>query len=151
MPTRGLPDGRHELSVAVIDAAQNVSTVLDQKISTYNPQRTPIPRGRHSVHAQFVISWSWRGRTTRLRSISSRGLTRRATVRIGCRGRGCPRLKATTARAPAVRGLLRGVAGRDFHAGDRLLITVSAPGRTAEHIELLMRDNRAPRARLLRR
>ena len=75
VPTRGLPDGRHELSVAVIDAAQNVSTVLDQKISTYNPQRTPIPRGRHSVHAQFVISWSWRGRTTRLRSISSRGLT----------------------------------------------------------------------------
>lgn len=150
VPTRGLPDGRHQLTVAVIDAAQNVSPVLDQKITSFNPQHTPVPRSRHSVRAQFVISWSWAGRTTRLRSISVHDLPRRATVRVSCSGRRCPRLAAAAVHGDAVRRLLSALAGARFRAGDRLLITVTAPRRRRERIQLTIRDNRLPRARLLR-
>ncbi|HEY3728745.1 MAG TPA: hypothetical protein VGL51_16330, partial [Solirubrobacteraceae bacterium] len=93
VPTRGFPDGAHELAVTVTDAAQNVSPVLDQTITTSNPQTTPVPRSRRAVHARFVISWSWAGRHTSLRSIKVQKLTRNAHVAVRCLGRGCPRLK----------------------------------------------------------
>ena len=46
VPTAGLPDGGHELAVTVTDAAQNSSTVLDQTITTSNPQTTPVSKLR---------------------------------------------------------------------------------------------------------
>lgn len=148
--TAGLSDGRHELVVAVTDAAQNTAVVFDQRITTSNPQHTPKPRSRHSVRAQFVISWSWTGSTTRLRSISVHNLPRRATVRITCSGRRCPRLAATAARGSVVRRRLRALSGASFRAGDHVVISVTAPRRRRERIELLIRNNRQPRARLLR-
>ena len=61
VPTAGQPDGPHELAVTVADAAGNSSTVLDQTITTSNPQTTPNPSGRAAIHARFVISWHWNG------------------------------------------------------------------------------------------
>jgi hypothetical protein len=151
IPTRGFPDGSHELAVTVTDAAQNGSPVLDQTITTSNPQTTPVPRSRRAVHARFVISWSWNGTRTSLRSITVQKLTRSAHVAVRCLGRGCPRLKVRSASSRHVGTLLRGLRGKRFRAGDRLRITVTQPRRQAERIELQMRDNRLPRARLLKR
>jgi hypothetical protein len=151
VPTSGLPDGRHELAVEVTDAAQNTSTVLDQTITTSNPQTTPSPRSRRAVHARFVISWSWNGNHTLLRSISVQKLPRKAHVSVGCAGRGCPRLKVRSASARHAGKLLRGLGGKRFRAGDKLHITVSAPRHSPERIELRIRDGRLPGARLLRR
>ncbi|MDQ6747964.1 MAG: hypothetical protein M3010_07675 [Candidatus Dormibacteraeota bacterium] len=148
--TSGLSDGGHELAIAVTDAAHNTSTVLDQQISTSNPQVTPVPRRRRSVRAQFVISWSWRAASTRLRSIAVRQLPRGARVTVSCLGRHCPRLKVRSGTGRGVAKLLRSLSGRRLHAGDRLRITVTAPGRRAEHVELSIRDGRIPRARLLK-
>ena len=80
VPTTGLPDGSHELAVTVTDAAGNSSTVLDQNITTSNPQTTPNPSGRRALHARFVISWRWTGTTTLLRSIRVTHLPRNASV-----------------------------------------------------------------------
>jgi hypothetical protein len=151
VPTQGLPDGSHELAVSVGDAAQNGSTVLDQTITTSNPQTTPTPRGGGSVHARFVISWSWNGRHTLLRSIKVQKLTRSAHVAARCLGRGCPRLRVKSASSRRVGKLLRALGGKRFASGNRLRITVSAPHRRAERIELDIRNNRQPRARLLKR
>jgi hypothetical protein len=151
VPTSGLSDGPHELAVTVTDAAQNSSTVLDQHISTSNPQTTPVPRSRRAVHARFVISWSWAGRHTSLRSIKVQKLTRNAHVAVRCLGRGCPRLKVKSASARHVGKLLRGLSGKRFAAGNRLRITITAPHRQPERIELDMRNNRQPTARLLKR
>jgi hypothetical protein len=151
VPTAGLTDGGHELAVTVTDAAQSSSTVLDQTISTSNPQTTPVPRSRRAVHARFVISWSWNGPRTLLRSIKVQKLTRSARVAVRCLGRGCPRLKVRSASSRHVRKLLRGLGNKRFRAGNRLRITVTAPHRTAERIELDMRNNRQPRARLVKR
>jgi hypothetical protein len=151
VPTSGLSDGSHELTVAVGDAAQNSSTVLDQAISTSNPQITPVPRGGRAVHARFVISWSWNGARTLLRSIKVQRLPRGARVSVRCSGRRCPRLKVTSVRVRNIKKLLRGLDGKRFRAGNKLRITVSQPRHTAERIELLMRNNRIPRARLVKR
>jgi hypothetical protein len=151
IPTAGLADGGHELAVNVTDAAQNSSTVLDQTITTSNPQTTPTPRSRRAVHARFVISWSWNGPHTELRSIKVQKLTRSARVAVRCLGRGCPRLKVKSAGSRHVGRLLRALGGKRFRAGNRLRITVTAPHRQAERIELDMRNNRQPRARLVKR
>jgi hypothetical protein len=151
VPTAGLPDGPHELAVTVTDAAQNSSPVLDQTITTSNPQTTPVPRSGRAVHARFVISWSWSGNHTTLRSIKVQKLTSHAKVAVRCLGRGCPRLRVRSATAHRVGKLLRNLDGKRFRAGDKLHITVTARGRTPERIELQMRGNRLPQARLLKR
>lgn len=149
VPTGGLHDGRHELSVSVTDAAQNTSTVLDQTITTSNPTLTPVPRSRRAVHARFLISWRWRGLRTTVRAISVRRLPRGARIAVRCRGRGCPTLRPRAARAGSVPRLLGALQGRRFYAGDRLLITVTAPRRRPERIEILIRNDKLPSARLL--
>jgi hypothetical protein len=151
VPTAGLPDGRHELAVTVTDAARNSSTVLDQTITTSNPQTTPAPSGRRTLHARFTISWRWSGATTVLRSIRVAKLPRNAHVAVRCAGRRCPRIRAGASGPRRVATLLHRLGGRRFRAGQRLLITVTAPRRRAERIELQIRDGRLPRARLLKR
>jgi hypothetical protein len=148
IPTGDLPDGSHELTVKVIDAAGNVATVLDTTITTSNPLVTPRPR--KGVRAQFVIKWHWAGKRTTLRSIAVRGVPRRGRVLVACSGRGCPRLRVRSATAARVRRLLSGLSGRAFRAGDRVTLTVTAPRENAERIQLTIEDNQIPRARLLR-
>jgi hypothetical protein len=148
VPTAGLPDGPHRLTVTVADAAQNVATVLDQLIRTSNPQTTPRPT--RGVKARFVISWDWATRTTLLRSIEARRLPRSARVSVRCLGPHCPRLHVRRASGRHVRGLLHALGGRRFRAGDRILLTVRQPHRRAERIVLLIRRGRIPRARLRR-
>jgi hypothetical protein len=147
--TSGLPDGPHQLSTTVYDAAGNVASVRDETIHTFNPQYTPV--ASRGVRAQFVISWRWLGKHTTLRLIRVRRLPRRAHVSVRCAGRGCPRLKVTSVGATRIKRLLDGLRGRRFAVGDRLLINVSAPHRRTERIELRIRDNRSPKARLIRR
>ena len=150
VPTGGLPDGAHRLAVTVTDAAANSTTVLDQTITTSNPQRPPVPRSHRAVRARFVISWHWSGATTLLRQITAANLPRRGRITVACRGPRCPRLGARAATTHAAT-LLRRLSGRRLHAGDRMFITVTAPRRTAERIELDIRTGRRPAARLLTR
>lgn len=150
VPTRRLPDGRHRLTVIVSDAAGDAATVLDQYISTFNPQITPAPRGPGRVRARFVLSWHWSGRHTTLRSVTVRRLPGGARMAISCHGHGCPPGVATVASGSgAVKRALSGIHDRRFRAGDRILITVTAPGRRPDRILIRIRSGRIPRARLL--
>ena len=150
VPTRGLPDGRHRLTVTVTDAAGDTASVFDRYISTYNPQVTPAPRGPRRVRARSVLSWRWNGRRATLLRAGVRGLPANAAVSVRCTGRGCP-LGATRARGGnAVKRALRRLGGRNFSAGDRVYVTVTAPHRHPERIVLWIRDGQIPAARLLR-
>lgn len=151
VPTAGLPDGRHELSVSITDAAGNTSTVLDQEITTSNPQTTPAPKGRGALRARFVISWSWSGATTRLRRVTVSRLPRAAGVTVTCSGKACPKLKPRHVNAPRVKTLLRALNGRRFRAGDILHLTVSERHHRPERITLTFRAGTEPLARLLTR
>jgi hypothetical protein len=149
VPTRGLPDGRHHLTVAVTDAAGDTATVFDGYISTYNPQLTPLPRGRRGVRAGFVLSWRWKGRRTKLLAVHVRKLPPDSTVAMVCRGRGCHDLATQASGANGVRRALSRLGGRRFAAGNRLYITVTAPRRRAERIVIRIRNGRIPSAQLL--
>jgi hypothetical protein len=149
VPTRGLPDGRHHLAVLVSDAAGDTATVFDGYISTYNPQLTPIPRGPGRVRARFVLSWRWSGGRTKLLSAQVRHLPSDSTVSMLCRGRGCSHLATQASGANGVKRALRRLGGRRFTAGDRLYVTVTAPGRRAERIVVRIRNGRIPTASLL--
>jgi hypothetical protein len=151
VPTAGLPDGPHQLVVTVTDAAGNASSVFDQTIISSNPQVTPKPASPAAVHAQFVISWHWLRGTTVIRRISIRHLPRRATVRVSCSGRRCPRVRPRREGARKVRRLLSALRGKRFHPGETLHLTVTQPGHRAERIEVLIRNNKMPTARSLTR
>jgi len=150
VPTAGLADGSHELAVTVTDAAGNSSTVLDETITTSNPQTTPRPGGRRALHAQFTISWRWNGATTFLRSIRVKHLLRNARVSVRCVGKHCPRLGGTAKGPRRVSVLLKRLGGRRLRAGQSLLITVTAPHHRAERIALDILNGRKPAARLLK-
>jgi hypothetical protein len=154
--TASLPDGSHELSVKVIDAAGNVATVFNQTITTANAPVSPTtssplvtPRPAKGVRARVVMNWRWTGGRTALRSIAVRKLPRGAGLRVSCAGRGCPRLRPRSATGTGLRRLLAGLRGKTFRAGDRLLLTVSASHLKSERIQVTIRDNRIPQARLL--
>ncbi len=151
VPTRRLPDGRHRLTVTVTDAAGDTATVFDRYISTYNPQVTPVPRGRRRVRARLALSWRWNGRRTALLGVRVRDLPSNAAVSIHCSGRGCPHPASQARGGNNVKRALRGLGGRSFSAGDRLYITLTAPRRRAERIVLRIRNGQIPAARLLAR
>lgn len=148
VPTTGLSDGKHELAVTVIDAASNSSTVFDQEISTSNPVLTPKPRNRHVVQTRFRIRWHWHGTRTQVLRIAVAHLPRSAHVAVRCAGRSCPRLHVRSVSAARIGWLLSALRGLRLHAGDRLLLTVSAPRRGTERIELKIRNGRKPAARV---
>jgi hypothetical protein len=150
IPTSGLPDGKHVLAVSVSDAAGNSSPVLDQTITTSNPQTTPAPSGRRALHARFVISWRWSGATTLLRSVRVQRMPRNGRLSVRCIGKHCPKLRASAKGPRRAAALLRKLAGRRLRAGQSLLITVSAPHHAAERIALRIRKGLKPSAHLLR-
>jgi hypothetical protein len=148
VPTAGLPDGAHRLTVTVVDAASNLATVLDQNITTFNPAITPLPR--RSLKARFVISWRWSPNSTLLRSITTRKLPPRARVTLRCAGL-CPRLRVHSVPARNIKRLLRALRDHRFHAGDKLHLTVTERHHRTERIELAIRAGKIPRATLVGR
>jgi hypothetical protein len=150
--TAGLVDGRHQLTVAVTDAAQNTSTVLNETITTRQSGTgtvlTPPPKPHH-VRAKLVIVSHYSGDHTRLVSIDAHGLPHNAQIAVRCRGRGCPRPSARTASTRRVRGLWRALTHEVFAAGDRVIFTIAAPGLLPERSELVIRKDAKPVAKRL--
>jgi hypothetical protein len=147
VPTAKLPDGNHQLVVSVTDAAGNTTTALRRTISTDNPELTPRPA--HGLRARFAISWRWARTITELRTISASRLPRSARVAASCTGKQCPSLPSASVPAADVTSLERRLRGLHLHPGDALLLTVTAPHRTAERIRLTIRKGARPEARLV--
>ena len=65
-----------------------------------------------------------------------------------CTGRGCPmtRRSATARHVKVLEGRLKGTR---YRAGDRILITISAPGHVSERALVKVRNGRLPVAALL--
>jgi hypothetical protein len=107
----------------------------------------PTPRAPHHVKVRLTMTWTWSGGHTRLFEVGANRVPRRAAVTVTCRGRGCP-AKARVA-SVHVRRLLKSLAGLSYSAGDRIFITIRAPGEVAERVELWIRFGRKPRVKLL--
>jgi hypothetical protein len=147
VPTAKLPDGTHSLAVSVTDAAGNTTTALRRTISTDNPELTPRPG--HGLRARFSISWRWARTSTELRTIAASRLPRSARVAVACTGPQCPSLPSGSVHGSGVATLERRLGGLRLHPGDALLLTVTAPHRSAERIRLTIRKGARPQARLV--
>jgi hypothetical protein len=112
----------------------------------------PIPprgsRAHPRVRVKIRISWTYNGARTRIHKVQVSRLPRGARITVKCTGRGCP-MKRRSARAAHLRILVHHLDGSVYHAGDLLLITVTAPGHVSERALVKIRDGRLPVAALL--
>jgi hypothetical protein len=103
------------------------------------------------LRIKVAISWTWDRATTRLRKATVGSFPGRTQLLLQCRGRGCPRHPKAAATGPrGLHRLLRELEGRRYRAGDRLLISLNAPGYRAERAEIDFRWGRLPAIKLLR-
>ncbi|HET9125224.1 MAG TPA: hypothetical protein VFN65_10105 [Solirubrobacteraceae bacterium] len=150
VPTAGLSDGRHRLTVALSDAAQNTATVLRRSIITSNPVISPRPRRPFEVATRLALGWVFAAGRTRVDSARALGLPARGTVAVSCRGRRCPRLALGEAPVARIGRLWAELEHVTLHPGDRLDLTLSAPQRRPEPIQFRIRAGRTPTVHLLR-
>jgi hypothetical protein len=115
------------------------------------PIPTPKPRVR-ALRIKLTVSWTWNRATTRVGKIKVGTFPWRTKLALQCKGRGCPRHRGKDV-AKGIRGvhkLLHALIGRRYRAGDKLFITLQAPGYRQERAELDFRWGRKPSVRLLR-
>jgi hypothetical protein len=118
------------------------------------PVPTPIPvppkhkGGRRRVRVKLTIRWTWNHRRTRMESVVVGKLPRHATITLRCSGPGCP-MTVRRAKAGHLRVFRHRLVGTTYRAGDRLLITVAAPGQVPERARVTIRHARKPLAALL--
>jgi hypothetical protein len=107
------------------------------------PTATKLPR----LRVRIVMHWTWDYAVTRLHRIAVPRMPRHATFSIKCTGHGCRGRERVGTRK--LGRLFRKLDGHEYHAGDRILITITERGHKAERIEVEIRNGRGPRARLL--
>jgi hypothetical protein len=115
------------------------------------PIPTPKPRAR-TLRVRLTISWTFDRSTTRLRKVKVGTFPGRTKLQIQCKGRGCPRHRGKDI-AKGIRGvhnLLHALVGRRYRAGNKVILTLKAPGYRQERAELDIRWGAKPKARLLR-
>jgi hypothetical protein len=119
------------------------TTTIPQPIA---PSR---PRAR-LLHVRVMFTWHWLRARTRLSKILITRLPRRATVHITCRGRGrgCA-ARGVSAKRTGVRRLIRSLTGRVYRAGDRISVSVTAPGYQPIRARITIRYNEVPTTEVL--
>jgi len=107
------------------------------------------PHRKHQLAVKIVIKWHWNHGHTRLVWVKIGRAPRRTALAISCRGRGCPahKLRATAATLHRHHRIVR--SGNLYRAGDRLLLSLTAPHWRAERARITIRNNRKPLVRLL--
>jgi hypothetical protein len=109
----------------------------------------PATGSGRRIRVEILMKWRWHGTHTRLRKVRWVGrFPARATVRVACHGRRCPRRLGKVGHRH-LRALMRLLEARVFHPGQRLTITVSAPGWIAERAQVTIRNGALPLAKLL--
>jgi hypothetical protein len=97
------------------------------------------------VGAGIAHLWANKGRRTWVLSLRLTRLTRGATVRVTCKGRGCPfRAVRRTARAGGTLDLKPLFEKRRLGAGTVVTVRVEMPGMTAKVATFKMRRGKAP-------
>jgi hypothetical protein len=119
-------------------------------VTTPTSTSIPEPTTPHELAVSLQMSWTWNAATTRLHGTKLGRLPGRTQIFVQCRGKGCPGKHNVSADgAGNVRRLLRRLHGRRYHAGDRVLIILKAPGYLPERALVKIRDGRLPRVTLL--
>lgn len=118
------------------------------------PTPTPAPSAKHPkpLRIKLAISWTWDRAETRLRKAKVGSFPGKTRLTVGCKGHGCPRhMSKVTAKGPrAVHRLLHRLWGGHYRAGNKILVTLVAPGWRDEKAEIDIRWGNLPKIKLLR-
>jgi hypothetical protein len=118
------------------------------------PVPTPVPQPRkHSrvLDARLALRWTWRFGHTWLEREKLGRVPARTGIAVRCVGTGCPRpLHAAAHGERRLRRALHGLLGHRYRSGDRLLLTLTAPGWKPERVQVTIRTSHKPAIRLLR-
>lgn len=110
----------------------------------------PVPKKPHELAVRVVFDWNWSRAVTRLDAVHISSYPGRLQVFVRCSGPRCPAKRDISARgARNVRRLLRALRGTHYRAGDKLRLTLKAPGYLPERALVKIRNGREPRIRLL--
>ncbi|HEX4010938.1 MAG TPA: hypothetical protein VHX62_13055 [Solirubrobacteraceae bacterium] len=117
------------------------------------PVSVPVPRpspASRALRVKLVIAWTWNRSRTWLRSVSVGRFPATTRLAVRCEGSGCPRPAVARASGPRrLRGLLHGLRGRGYRAGDRLLLWLQAPSWRPERARIAIRWGHLPLITLL--
>lgn len=138
-----------DLDVFAASRSEQLVEIERQLTAEPPPVTQTVPPPKHSKHRRYVrvkIPYRYRYRYGRTLIVWMRfdRLSHRAKVRLTCSGRGCP-WRSRTDSWRHLRRLERSISNRWFRAGDRLMITVSEPGRVAERVGLRFRVGAKPK------
>jgi len=125
-----------------------VTARTDPTVRVPVDSQLPTSHRRRELKVKIVISWTWNHARTRLVRIRVGRLPRHSTITVACSGKGC-RARAYAADQRHLASLLKALDGTRYHAEDRLLIVVRAPGRSAQRVEVIIRNGRVPAYKLL--
>jgi len=118
------------------------SPVVTTPMTTPVPEPAPSPR---ELRVKLSIGWTWNRAQTWLRRVTVASLPGTTELSLRCEGRGCPRPRRDFAGgSKAVHRLLRRIVGRRYRAGDRLLLTLTAPGWLSERAQIRFRWGQLP-------
>jgi hypothetical protein len=109
----------------------------------------PRPKTPHKLAVKILLRWTWSHRRTRLVRITVGRVPAHTAFSITCRGGGCPAHKLHVAGAALQKHRRSLRAGKVYRAGDRLLVSLSAPSWRAERARIMIRNGRKPGMRLL--
>lgn len=121
--------GRPQVTIGTLPAGAPAA-------SRYGPLISPFP----IVRLAGVLM----GDRSRIRLLTIRG-PRAMTVRVSCRGRGCPRKSARIAQSRSRVARVRWLTGATLSRGAVITVRVSQRGRTGKYTKFVMRPGRAPR------
>ena len=147
----GLANGEHVFEVRAGDAAGNTDATPARRswrVGSVDPGTGPGggPSELSVIPAKLERKWRVRGRRTILRRLRLTTLPDDALATVRCKGRRCPVKKRSgrpdDAGVVDLRKLLR---RRPLRAGQRITITVTAPGRVTRVIVLRPRKGKAPK------
>jgi hypothetical protein len=143
----GLANGQHVLEVRARDAVGNVDPTPARRGWSVGTVTVDPPKDEESLPlapARLSAKWRVKGRRTTVRRLRLGGLVAGARVELRCKGKGCP-VKRRAAKAAAGRVDLRRLLKRKpLRAGQRLTVTVTAPGHLPRTITLKVRKGKKP-------
>ncbi len=141
--------------IAVDDSSLNAIPIASPATTgtgTTAPPPPPVQRGhghrRRLLRVRLRLKWAWNRGQTELVWLKLGHHPRSMSVNIICKGNDCP-LSALSATDRKLPRLLVSLDGRVYRAGDRVLITLTARGYGRERVQVVIRNGRIPKARLV--
>jgi Ca2+-binding RTX toxin-like protein len=135
--------------VDTVDCGPGVDTVIADRVDIVtNCEQGPTILPKARATATVDHEWSVLGNQTKAVTLRASGITPRgATLRVLCRGGGCPFKSRKVTPKGSSANLLPLVKGHTLRTGAVLRIVIGAPGRTGKFISFTMRTQRIPKVR----